>query len=110
MSELAEACAPVTRCDHICLLDDGHVERGEVHQYGYEHPSPRRGIVPVADVTPPYTDRERLLAGLISTVQPLDQMHPVMALPLARFLFNDAEVADQLDERLAWALRTRPNA
>jgi len=29
------------RCDHICLLDDEHVERGEVHQYGYEIPSPR---------------------------------------------------------------------
>ena len=29
------------RCDHICLLDDGHLERGELHQYGYELPSPR---------------------------------------------------------------------
>jgi hypothetical protein len=29
------------RCDHTCLLDDGHVERGEGHQYGYELPSPR---------------------------------------------------------------------
>lgn len=29
------------RCDHICRLDEGHVERGEVHQYGYELPSPR---------------------------------------------------------------------
>lgn len=32
---------PVARCDHICRLDDGHVDRGECHQYGYEHPSPR---------------------------------------------------------------------
>lgn len=30
------------KCDHICLLDDGHVERGEHHFYGYENPSPRR--------------------------------------------------------------------
>ena len=30
-----------SRCDHICLLDDGHVDRGEPHQYGYELPSPR---------------------------------------------------------------------
>lgn len=29
------------RCDHICLLDDGHVERGEPHFYGYENPPPR---------------------------------------------------------------------
>ena len=29
------------RCDHICLRDDGHVERGEPHFYGYELPSPR---------------------------------------------------------------------
>ena len=29
------------RCDHICMLDEGHVERGERHQYGYELPSPR---------------------------------------------------------------------
>lgn len=29
------------RCDHICLLDDGHVERGEAHLHGYELPSPR---------------------------------------------------------------------
>lgn len=31
----------VRRCDHICLLDDGHVERGKPHFYGYEVPSPR---------------------------------------------------------------------
>lgn len=29
------------RCDHICLKDAGHVERGEPHFYGYEIPSPR---------------------------------------------------------------------
>lgn len=29
------------KCDHICLLDDGHVDRGELHFYGYELPSPR---------------------------------------------------------------------
>jgi hypothetical protein len=34
---------PVKRCDHICHLDYEHVERGEGHQYGYEHPSPRDG-------------------------------------------------------------------
>lgn len=38
----------VPRCDHICLLDDGHVERGEPHFYGYEIPSPRR---PGRDIT-----------------------------------------------------------
>jgi hypothetical protein len=30
------------KCDHICLKDDGHVERGEGHFYGYELPSPRQ--------------------------------------------------------------------
>ena len=35
------------KCDHICLLDDGHVDRGEPHCYGYELPSPR-GAVPNA--------------------------------------------------------------
>jgi hypothetical protein len=28
-------------CDHICMLDAGHVERGELHYYCYELPSPR---------------------------------------------------------------------
>lgn len=32
---------PERLCDHICLLDEGHVERGERHFYGYEIPSPR---------------------------------------------------------------------
>ena len=32
------------RCDHICLLDDGHVDRGEPHFYGYELPSPRAAL------------------------------------------------------------------
>ena len=49
----------------------------------------RKGIVPTVTVAPPYTDREHMLAGLISTQAPFDQMHPVMALPLARFLLTD---------------------
>lgn len=32
---------PRGRCDHICLQDGEHVERGEPHFYGYEIPSPR---------------------------------------------------------------------
>lgn len=32
---------PREACDHICLKDADHVERGEPHFYGYEHPSPR---------------------------------------------------------------------
>jgi hypothetical protein len=36
---------PVRKCDHICLLDEGHVERGEAHFYGYEHPSPRDNVI-----------------------------------------------------------------
>lgn len=40
---------PPPRCDHICLKDDGHVERGEPHFYGYENPSPRRQHDPVRD-------------------------------------------------------------
>lgn len=30
-----EQAKPQRLCDHRCLLDDGHVERGEPHQYGY---------------------------------------------------------------------------
>lgn len=30
---------PVTLCDHRCLLPDNHVERGELHWYGYILPS-----------------------------------------------------------------------
>lgn len=43
MSDAMQANVPEyrRRCDHICLLDDGHVERGETHQHGYELPSPR---------------------------------------------------------------------
>jgi hypothetical protein len=29
------------RCDHICLLPADHLDRGVLHQYGYELPSPR---------------------------------------------------------------------
>jgi hypothetical protein len=39
--ERAEAATNEAKCDHICLKDAGHVERGEPHFYGYEHPSPR---------------------------------------------------------------------
>ena len=28
----------VKKCDHICMMEEGH--QG-IHQYGYEHPSPR---------------------------------------------------------------------
>jgi hypothetical protein len=28
------------QCDHICLKDEGHVERGEPHFYGYRVPGP----------------------------------------------------------------------
>ena len=37
-------------CDHICLKDDGHVERGEPHFYGYELPSPRADRVALENV------------------------------------------------------------
>jgi hypothetical protein len=39
------------RCDHICLLDDGHVERGESHFYGYEFPPPRSAEAEVRALT-----------------------------------------------------------
>lgn len=46
MTQGAESVAavdphPKPKCDHICLKDDGHVDRGEPHFYGYENPSPR---------------------------------------------------------------------
>lgn len=46
MSDAADAKAADPKherpmCDHICLLEDGHVDRGEPHFYGYELPSPR---------------------------------------------------------------------
>ena len=28
----------VKKCDHICMMEEGH---HGIHQYGYEHPSPR---------------------------------------------------------------------
>jgi hypothetical protein len=40
---------PAPKCDHICLKDEGHVERGEPHFYGYELPSPRQGVKMPAD-------------------------------------------------------------
>ena len=45
MSDIPEGVSPEERrkkCDHICQLDDGHTGRGEVHQYGFELPSPRQ--------------------------------------------------------------------
>jgi hypothetical protein len=35
---------PEPMCDHICIRDAGHVERGEPHFYGYELPSPRDAV------------------------------------------------------------------
>ena len=40
-SDQAQAATPEAKCDHICLKDANHVERGEPHFYGYENPSPR---------------------------------------------------------------------
>ena len=40
-TQRAQETNPRPKCDHICLLDDGHVERGERHFYGYENPPPR---------------------------------------------------------------------
>lgn len=45
---------------------------------------------------PPWTNRERELAGLLSTVPPLTGMHPGYVLPLARFLLDDDKVGDLL--------------
>lgn len=39
------------RCDHVCLKDHRHVERGEPHFYGYVNPAP-------------YDEIDRLLAEL----------------------------------------------
>jgi hypothetical protein len=55
--------------------------------------NPTRGIVPTAVLEPPYTDKEHALAGLLSTQAPLSQMHPCMALPLARFVLGDPAVS-----------------
>ena len=49
---------------------------------------------------PPYTIKENELAALLAKVAPLDQMHWVMSLPLARFLLNDDLIADFL--RRSW--------
>lgn len=48
MSDRAAEAVPRKKCDHICLLDDDHVDRGEPHFYGYENPSPRSERVPTA--------------------------------------------------------------
>jgi inorganic triphosphatase YgiF len=41
MDDIPQQTERIERCDHICLKDADHVERGEPHFYGYEHPSPR---------------------------------------------------------------------
>lgn len=50
------ASEPRSLCDHRCLLDPGHIDRHELHQYGYVMPP---------DV--PVGEHERLVseAGLI---------------------------------------------
>lgn len=59
--EQTQVPEPVKKCDHICLLDDGHVERGEHHFYGYELPSPRMSG---RSDPPPMSDEE--LDGLVA--------------------------------------------
>ena len=62
MSDEAQIPEPVDRCDHICLLDAGHVGRGESHQYGYELP-PRALLADlVAEVERLRGERQRILA------------------------------------------------
>lgn len=39
---IAAQSDPRGECDHICLKDREHLERGEPHFYGYENPSPRQ--------------------------------------------------------------------
>jgi hypothetical protein len=41
VASLVETAEPRKLCDHICMLDADHVERGELHQYCYENPPPR---------------------------------------------------------------------
>lgn len=56
---------PEPKCDHICLKDDGHVERGEPHFYGYEHPSPRRqDIIYCPACGEPFNDADEVAAHL----------------------------------------------
>lgn len=45
-ADQAQATAADQRpyCDHRCLMDEGHVERGELHFYGYTIPSDRSVI------------------------------------------------------------------
>lgn len=40
----ATVAEPEPLCEHRCLKDDGHVERGELHFYGYNLPSDRSVI------------------------------------------------------------------
>lgn len=51
---------PRGKCDHICLNDGEHVERGEGHFYGYENPSPRDLTTQLSAVTAE-RDAERAL-------------------------------------------------
>jgi hypothetical protein len=53
---------PQTECGHECLKDDGHVERGEPHFYGYQLPSK-------SDLRAQLTQREAELAALREKVQ-----------------------------------------
>lgn len=57
--ERAQVPERTPKCDHICLKDDGHVERGEPHFYGYELPSPRQAVDELSNLAPAYF---RLLA------------------------------------------------
>lgn len=41
----ARRVQPWEVCDHICLLDAEHTERGDPHFYGYENPGPRMTLV-----------------------------------------------------------------
>ena len=78
---------PQPKCDHICLLDDGHVERGEVHQYGYELPSPRQDV------------DYRVLEALRLTVEyvGLDTLRPSPGWSWYDVLSQRPEYADWLD-------------
>lgn len=107
-NEPAAADRTVKMCDHICLKDDGHVERDEPHFYGYEHPSPRA----VATQTAPDTQEE--------SDMPDEKFQPISVIPshispptdgVVYFTFDrgnyEAQVGTYKGDDFR-ALRTRP--
>lgn len=92
---------PLPRCDHICLLIEGHVEKGTLHQYGYELPSPRRAarLEEFIGHYAAYLDADSARRGGTGVMAERRQAQIIVLAEVLRFLNGDKRAFDSISLR-----------